>query len=185
MRCFEIAISLVGLILIVFPVSVILFPLYMFCGGKPIFKCRRVGQFNESFILYKFRSMHIGTPVVSSNSLINPKYFMLPFGAFLRHFSIDELPQLWNVVRGELSLVGPRPCLRSQYFLIEERRRRGIDILRPGITGYAQVNGRDKISLEEKIRLDMYFLNNQSTQLYFRILFRTVRVWLVGSNVSH
>ena len=184
-RFFEIVTSLVALILIVLPISIILLPLYFCYGGKPIFKSRRVGKFGELFVLYKFRSMHIGTPLVSTNSLTDPKLFMLPFGKFLRRFSIDELPQLWNVLRGELSLVGPRPCLPTQDVLIAERLRYGIDILRPGITGHAQVNGRDQISLDEKIRLDLYFLNNQSTFLYFKILVRTLGVWLVGSNVSH
>jgi len=184
-RFFEVVISLLGLIVVVLPIFLIILPVYLFFGGRPVFKSRRVGKLGKLFTLYKFRSMHIGTPLVATTALIEPKGYMLPFGGFLRRFSIDELPQLWNVLKGDLSLVGPRPSLPSEESLIKQRVKHGIDSLRPGITGYAQVNGRDRISLDEKIGFDLYFLKNECFALYIKILFKTLLNCLVGSNVSH
>jgi O-antigen biosynthesis protein WbqP len=185
MRVFEFLLSLMVLTFIVLPIGVGLLPLYIFVGGSPIFSSERVGRCGRIFIMYKFRSMHVGTPLISTNDLIDSDQFVLPFGKFLRRSSLDELPQLWNVVKGELSLVGPRPCLPSEKSLILERRRNGIHVLQPGLTGYAQVNGRDCLSMEEKISLELYFLKNQSIFLYFKILVKTLYSWLSGSNIHH
>lgn len=185
MRFFEVVVSLLGLIVVVLPIFLIISPVYLFFGVRPIFKSQRVGKLGILFTLYKFRSMHTATPLVASTALIEPKGYMLPFGGFLRRFSIDELPQLWNVLKGDLSLVGPRPSLPTEESLIRQRVKHGIDSLRPGITGYAQVNGRDRISLDEKIGFDLYFLENECLALYIKILFKTLRICLVGSNVSH
>lgn len=129
--------------------------------------------------------MHRATPLVATTALIEPKRYMLPFGGFLRRFSTDKLPHLWNVLKGDFSLIGPRPSLPTEETLIKQRVKHVIDSLRVGNTGYAQVNGRDQISLDERIGIDLYFLKNECLASYIKILFLTLRICLVGSNVSH
>ena len=128
---------------------------------------------NKEFYIYKFRTMRTDTPDVATHLLKNPEAYITPIGKFLRKTSLDELPQLFNILKGDMSLVGPRPALYNQYDLKEMRNKQGINILMPGLTGWAQINGRDEISLEEKVRLDKEYLENRSFCFDIKILFLT------------
>jgi O-antigen biosynthesis protein WbqP len=126
--------------------------------GPVIFKSRRIGRCGAVFEMLKFRTMREGAPQVATHLLANPEEFVTPAGKFLRRSSLDELPQLWNVLRGEMSLVGPRPALFNQEDLVAIRRESGVEALRPGVTGWAQVSGRDGLSVAEKAALDAEYL---------------------------
>jgi len=138
--------------------------------GPVLFPTQRAGKGNKLFTMYKFRTMRINTPQVATHLLKEPDQFLTPIGKLLRRTSLDELPQLINVLRGEMSLVGPRPALFNQDDLIALRTARGVDALTPGITGWAQVNGRDELPIPEKVKLDEWYLKNRSLWLDLKIL---------------
>ena len=141
-------------------------------GLPVIYIQRRSGQNNSFFNIYKLRTMKKNTPNVATDKLtLNPFYFG---GKILRKLSIDELPQLINIINGDINFIGPRPALYNQAELISERKRLGISVLKPGITGWAQVNGRDNISEKEKIEFDYYYLKNKSFKLNFIIIMKTI-----------
>lgn len=145
--------------------------------GRPIFTQRRIGVYSEEFDIWKFRTMDRHTPDLATDIMMqSPRDYTTRIGRFLRRTSLDELPNLVNIVRGEMSIVGPRPALYNQYRLIEMRRQVGADIVRPGLTGWAQINGRDSIPLDEKVRLDEFYVRNCSFLLDLRILLRTASV---------
>jgi len=172
---------------------VVLSPLFMLCGILVRFRSRgpifhisqRVGRGNKIFLMPKFRSMHVGTPQVATHLIHDPQSLLTPAGRLLRRTSLDELPQLWSVLAGDMSLVGPRPALFNQYDLVAERTKRGIDILRPGITGWAQINGRDDISLERKVELDHHYLRNATFIFDLKILLSTLWKTSRSEGVSH
>jgi O-antigen biosynthesis protein WbqP len=141
--------------------------------GPILFKQRRIGKERKEFQIYKFRTMNIDTPNLATDKLTNPDQYITSSGKILRKTSLDEVPQLFNIIKGEMSFVGPRPALYNQYELIDMRDARGINSCIPGITGYAQVNGRDMISDEEKVKLDEYYLQNCSLLLDLKIIFKT------------
>ena len=150
-------------------------------SGPALFKQERVGKNGTSFYLLKFRSMRIGTPNISTAEMQRQSVSPITrVGAFLRRTSLDELPQLWNILRGEMSLVGPRPALPSQTKVNELRKASGADTLLPGITGWAQINGRDELSDEEKAAHDAYYRHHRSLKLDLRILARTIIPVLTG-----
>lgn len=151
--------------------------------GPAIFKQTRVGQFNKHFILYKFRTMHAGMPDFPSEMVPKDDNRFTRLGRPLRRFSIDELPQLFNIIKGDMNFVGPRPALYNQKVLIAMRKGNGVNRLRPGITGWAQVNGRENISLERKVSLDKYYLDNRSWWLDVKILWLTVVRSLGGDDL--
>jgi len=153
--------------------------------GPAFFCTQRVGRNNQLFTMYKFRTMLIDTPQVATHLLENPDVFLTPIGGFLRRTSLDELPQLLNVLRGEMSLVGPRPALYNQHDLVHLRTQRGVHRLMPGITGWAQVNGRDELLLEAKADLDADYLAKRSLLFDIRILVRTAVQSISGRGVSH
>ena len=157
-RIIDIALSVI-LFFLTFPVILIFGALiFISDGASPIYTQRRIGKDGKEFYIYKLRSMRKGAPEVATHLLGEDSDEITPLGRFIRRTSIDELPQLINVIKGEMSLVGPRPALWNQYDLIEMRAKQGIDKLTPGITGWAQVNGRDSISLERKVALDREYL---------------------------
>lgn len=133
----------------------------------------------------KFRSMRIDTPVVATENLENPTQWLTPIGSFLRKYSLDELPQIWSILKGDMSFVGPRPALFNQYDLIAKRREKGIHMLAPGLTGWAQINGRDQNSIAEKVELDHYYLMEQSLYFDLKILYLTAIKAFSGVNVRH
>jgi O-antigen biosynthesis protein WbqP len=149
--------------------------------GPALFRQRRSGQGSREFVIVKFRTMRAGTPDLATHLIgADAASRVTPLGAFLRRSSLDELPQLWNVLKGDMSLVGPRPALWNQDDLIAMRQARGIDALRPGVTGWAQVNGRDEVSMEEKVKADEEYLKRMSPALDLGILLRTVGVLFTG-----
>jgi O-antigen biosynthesis protein WbqP len=145
----------------------------------------RIGRNNRIFRMPKFRSMRTGTPVVATHLLANPNAHLTPIGSFLRKSSLDELPQLLCILSGDMSLVGPRPALYNQFDLIELRTQQGVHRLLPGITGWAQVNGRDELPIPEKVALDIEYLNNASIFLDCKILILTVVKVMRRDGVSH
>jgi O-antigen biosynthesis protein WbqP len=153
--------------------------------GPALYWSDRVGQFNRIFRMPKFRSMYVGTPPVATHLLNNPDAYITPVGKFLRNSSLDELPQLWSVLVGDMSLVGPRPALFNQDDLIKARTDAGVHALRPGITGWAQVNGRDELPIPDKIALDAAYLRQRSFWLDLRILWMTLWQVVRREGVSH
>ena len=153
--------------------------------GPVLFRTQRVGKGNKLFTMYKFRTMRIDTPQVATHLLREPDQFLTPIGKPLRRTSLDELPQLVNVLRGDMSMVGPRPALFNQDDLITMRTDRGVHELTPGITGWAQVNGRDELPIPEKVKLDEWYLKNRSLWLDFKILGMTVFKVIRKEGVVH
>ena len=153
--------------------------------GPALYWSDRVGINNRIFRMPKFRSMHIDTPAVATHLMKNPDAYLTPIGSFLRKFSLDELPQLWSILKGDISFVGPRPALYNQDDLIELRTGKGIHKLIPGITGWAQVNGRDELPIPVKVEFDEYYLKNRSFALDFKILWLTVVKVVRREGVTH
>lgn len=170
-RVFDVVFSLLGLVL-GFPVLFGLYIVGLFDTGSPLFKQERVGRHRKPFTLVKFRTMAVNTASVASHLASNSS--ITRFGHFLRKTKLDELPQLWNVLKGEMSLVGPRPCLFNQKELIMEREQRGVLRVRPGITGLAQVNDIDMSTPERLAETDAKMLENLTLSAYFRYIFMTV-----------
>jgi len=153
--------------------------------GPALYWSDRIGKNNKIFKMPKFRSMLIDTPAVATHLLDNPDVYLSPVGGFLRSTSLDELPQLFSVLKGDMSFVGPRPALFNQNDLITLRTEKGVDKLLPGITGWAQVNGRDKLSIPDKVALDVEYLNRQSFWFDMKILWMTFLKVIKRDGVSH
>ena len=153
--------------------------------GPALYWSDRIGKDNKIFKMPKFRSMLIDTPAIATHLLDNPDVYLSPIGGFLRSTSLDELPQLFSVLRGDMSFVGPRPALFNQEDLIALRKEKGVDKLLPGITGWAQVNGRDELSIPDKVILDVEYLNRQSFWLDMKILWMTFLKVIKRDGVSH
>jgi O-antigen biosynthesis protein WbqP len=153
--------------------------------GPVLYWSSRVGREGTCFNMPKFRSMKLGTPAVATHLMKNPDKCMTSIGVFLRNSSLDELPQLFSVLRGEMSFVGPRPALYNQSDLIMLRKKKNVDRLLPGITGWAQVNGRDKLSIPDKVALDVEYLNQQSFWMDIKILWITLFKIIKRTGVSH
>jgi O-antigen biosynthesis protein WbqP len=153
--------------------------------GPAIYWSDRVGQRNRIFKMPKFRTMRVDTPAVATHLLSDPKKVLTPIGSFLRRSSLDELPQLWSILKGDMSFVGPRPALFNQYDLIALRTECGVDTLVPGLTGWAQVNGRDALSIADKVQFDLQYLENRSFLMDMKILYMTFIKVLRRAEVSH
>ena len=175
------------IILIIFiPVSIIISLGILIEDGFPVFFTqKRIGVNYSYFKIYKFRTMKKITPNVATHLLLNPSQYLLKFGRLLRKFSLDEIPNLFNIVKGEMVFVGPRPALYNQDDLMALRVSTGVDKLRPGITGLAQINGRDDISIERKVQLDHEYLKTRSIILDIEILIKTFKNVLFSNGVSH
>ena len=154
--------------------------------GFPIFFTqKRVGINYSFFNIYKFRSMKKDTPNVATHLLTNPEQYLLKIGKFIRKTSLDEIPNLINIIKGEMVFVGPRPALSNQDDLMALRVTAGVDKLKPGITGWAQINGRDEISIQEKVKLESFYLENKSLLFDAKIIFLTILNVFSSKNVSH
>jgi O-antigen biosynthesis protein WbqP len=153
--------------------------------GPALHWSRRVGRDNVIFRMPKFRTMRVGAPDVATHLLSDPDQWITPLGRFLRRTSLDELPQLWSVLKGDMSLVGPRPALFNQDDLVALRTAGGVHRLRPGVTGWAQVNGRDELPIPQKVQLDIEYLERRSLAFDLQILAATARAALTGRGVSH
>ena len=167
-------------ILLLIPIAI-----YVTSTGPALYWSNRVGRHNKLFSMPKFRSMRIGTPAVATHLLADPKLHLTPLGPFLRKSSIDELPQLWSILVGDMSFVGPRPALFNQDDLIALRRNHGVDRLLPGLTGWAQVNGRDELPIIQKVALDVVYLQKQSLWFDIRILWLTAMRVIGSDGVAH
>jgi len=153
--------------------------------GTVLYWSNRVGQYNRIFMMPKFRTMRLDTPPVATHLMTNHEKFLTPIGKILRRTSIDELPQLFSILKGEMGFVGPRPALFNQDDLIDFRTKKGVDQLLPGLTGWAQVNGRDELTIQEKVSLDMEYMEKQSFWLDLRILWLTCLKVLNKDGFSH
>ncbi len=154
-------------------------------NGPVLYWSDRVGKNNKIFKMPKFRTMRIDTPAVATHLLSNPENYLTPIGKFLRKSSIDELPQLFSIIKGDMSFVGPRPALFNQEDLVALRTKKGVHVLTPGLTGWAQVNGRDELPIPVKVEFDAYYLNHSSFPFDIRILFMTVVKVLKKEGVTH
>ena len=184
-RLFDIflAISVAGVL--AFPLLLLTALVRVTSPGQALYWSSRVGRHNRIFRMPKFRSMRTGTPAVATHLLLNPQAHLTPIGAFLRKSSLDELPQLWSIVIGDMSFVGPRPALFNQADLIALRTAQGVDTLLPGLTGWAQVNGRDELPIPDKVALDAEYLHRQSLWFDIRILWMTAIKVVRRDGVSH
>ena len=168
------------------PISLaVAFVVFVTSPGPAIYWSDRVGQRNRIFKMPKFRTMRVDTPAVATHLLSDPKKVLTPIGSFLRRSSLDELPQLWSILKGDMSFVGPRPALFNQYDLIALRAECGVDTLVPGLTGWAQVNGRDALSIADKVQFDLQYLENRSFLMDMKILYMTFIKVLRRAEVSH
>lgn len=153
--------------------------------GPMIYWSDRIGRDNKIFRMPKFRSMRVGTPVVATHLLADPKMHLTPIGSFLRKTSLDELPQLWSILKGDMSFVGPRPALFNQHDLVEQRTQCGVHDLVPGLTGWAQINGRDELPIAEKVALDAEYLRRRGFWFDLFIIWKTAIKVLKRDGVSH
>lgn len=184
-RFVDLILLFVALIFLAIPMLIVAVIVKLTSPGPIVFWSDRVGQYNRIFRMPKFRTMQVNTPNVATHLLVGAGNYLTPVGGFLRKSSLDELPQLWSVLVGNMSFVGPRPALYNQEDLIAMRTERGIEVLVPGITGWAQVNGRDELDLVEKVNLDAQYLEKRSTSFDFYILFLTVLKVFKREGVSH
>jgi len=184
-RFFDIFLSLILMIPLVVVFLFILILIKIDSEGEAIYYSKRVGLNGNLFLMPKFRTMKLNTPDVATEALEKPEEWVTNLGIKLRKSSLDELPQLWSIFIGDMSFVGPRPALHNQYDLIGLREKYRINSIRPGLTGWAQVNGRDLISIDEKVKLDKFYLENQSFVLDIRILYLTFIAALKKENISH
>jgi O-antigen biosynthesis protein WbqP len=184
-RLFDIALALGSGIVLVVPFFVLVILVRVTSKGPALYWSDRVGRNNILFRMPKFRSMRVGTPAVATHLLERPGSYLTPIGAFLRKSSLDELPQLWNILRGEMSFVGPRPALFNQVDLIELRTQCGVHHLKPGLTGWAQVNGRDELPISQKVVLDCYYLDHQSPWLDIKIMALTALKVIRRDGIVH
>ena len=182
-RILDLFIVFILIIIFFLPIIIIFIILKFFYKASPIYISRRIGKNNKIFLMPKFRTMIENAPQVATNK-ISPKY-VTKFGKFLRKFSLDELPQLFSVLLGVMSFVGPRPALFNQKKLILLRTKKNIHKLKPGITGWAQINGRDKISIYKKVTLDYFYYNNMTIKLDIKIIFLTAIRIFNYKNILH
>lgn len=184
-RFFDFFLSLLLLFLFLVPLLIVFIAVKITSRGPALYWSDRVGVNNKIFKMPKFRSMRTGTPAVATHLLSDPTTYLTPIGSFLRKSSLDELPQLWSILCGDMSFVGPRPALYNQYDLIKMRSDQGVDALVPGLTGWAQVNGRDELPLEKKVALDADYLNRRCFYFDIYIMWLTFLKVVRGADVSH
>ena len=184
-RLFDLAFSVITFILLALPFGLVWFLVCITSPGPALYWSDRVGRGNVIFKMPKFRSMRIGTPAVATHLLNDPKVYLTRIGSFLRKSSLDELPQLWSILKGDMSFVGPRPALFNQDDLIALRTEAGVDTLLPGLTGWAQVNGRDELPIPQKVALDVEYMQRQSLWFDIKIIWLTALKVLKRDGVSH
>jgi len=184
-RIFDLVLAFIIALVFLVPFMLVWLAVYLTSKGPVIFWSDRVGRYNNIYKMPKFRTMLLSTPIVATHLLNDPKSYLTPIGSFLRKSSLDELPQLWNIIRGEMSFVGPRPALFNQYDLIALRTKAQVHKLLPGLTGWAQVKGRDKLSILQKVELDKAYMQRRSLWLDIRILCLTVMTLICRNDVSH
>jgi O-antigen biosynthesis protein WbqP len=173
-RFFDFLLGLFAAVIFFIPFLLLVFLVRLTSPGPALYWSNRVGRHNRLFSMPKLRTMRVDTPVVATHLLNNPDQFLTPVGGFLRKSSLDEIPQLWCILRGDMSVVGPRPALFNQQNLIDMRTEKGVHEIRPGLTGWAQINGRDELPLNEKVKLDIDYLHRQSLAFDAKVIFLTL-----------
>jgi O-antigen biosynthesis protein WbqP len=184
-RVFDLVLGLCAALILVLPVLLVAMFVRLTSPGPALYWSDRVGKGNRIFRMPKFRSMRVGTPAMATHLLQNPKAYLTPLGSFLRKSSLDELPQLWSILKGDMSFVGPRPALFNQHDLIALRTQCGVHELVPGLTGWAQINGRDELPIREKVKLDAEYLQRKSLGFDIYILWLTFVKVVRRDGVSH
>ena len=184
-RIFDLMVALIATTLLFVPIIIVALLVRLTSKGPALYWSDRVGRNNHIFRMPKFRSMRVDTPAVATHLLSDPKSFLTPIGSFLRKSSLDELPQLWSILRGDMSFVGPRPALFNQDDLVALRTEQGVHELLPGLTGWAQVNGRDELPIPEKVKLDVEYMKRRSILFDIRIIWLTFVKVLHRDGVTH
>ena len=184
-RLFDLVLAVVAGFILILPCMLVAIMVRMTSIGPVLYWSDRVGRHNHIFKMPKFRSMRVGTPVLATHLLADPDSHLTPIGSFLRKSSLDELPQLWCILKGDMSFVGPRPALHNQYDLIELRTQNGVHALVPGLTGWAQINGRDELPVPKKVALDIEYFQRKSIGFDIRILFLTAIKVIMRRDVTH
>jgi O-antigen biosynthesis protein WbqP len=184
-RAFDLVFGVSLLALFVVPLAAIALLVRVTSLGPAIYWSERIGKNNVTFRMPKFRTMHVRTPAMATHLLKDPKAYLTPIGSFLRKSSLDELPQLWSIIVGNMSFVGPRPALFNQDNLVALRTASGVHVLTPGLTGWAQVNGRDELPIPEKVALDAEYLRQRSFWFDMRIIWLTLVKVLGREGVTH
>jgi O-antigen biosynthesis protein WbqP len=184
-RLFDLVVALMAAVVLALPILIVALAVCLTSPGPVLYWSDRVGRHNRIFKMPKFRSMRIDTPAIATHLLQNPDQWLTPIGSFLRKSSLDELPQLWSILKGDMSFVGPRPALFNQDDLIACRTEMGVHELIPGLTGWAQVNGRDELSIVQKVQLDVEYLQKRSLHFDLKILWMTSLKVLGRNGISH
>lgn len=184
-RLLDLAVALVAVVLLAIPILTLTMAVRLTSPGPALYWSERVGRYNRTFKMPKFRSMRIDAPAVATHLLQDPDQWLTPMGSFLRKSSLDEIPQLWSILKGEMSFVGPRPALFNQDDLIALRTEMGVHKLVPGLTGWAQINGRDELPIPLKVQLDAEYLQRRSLLFDIKILWMTSLKVLARDGVSH
>lgn len=184
-RLFDIMLAFTAAILLLIPFIIVALMVRFTSKGPILYWSQRVGKNNQLFLMPKFRSMWVDTPAVATHLLNNPEILLTPIGSFLRKSSLDELPQLWNILNGDMSFVGPRPALFNQDDLIAQRTAVGVHALIPGLTGWAQINGRDELPIPQKVALDVEYMHSQSFWFDLKIILFTFVKVLRKDGITH
>lgn len=184
-RLFDVVGAAIALVVLAIPMTLIMVLIRITSPGPAVYWSDRVGVNNRLFSMPKFRTMRSGTPAVATHLLHNPQLYVTPIGKLLRRTSLDELPQLWSILRGDMSFVGPRPALFNEDEVVAQRTRLGVHRLRPGLTGWAQVNGRDALATPQKVRYDVEYLQRRSFAFDLYILWLTLEKVTTADGVSH
>lgn len=184
-RIFDLALASLAGLLLLLPIVIVALAVRVTSPGPVLYWSDRVGKNNRIFKMPKFRSMRIDTPAVATHLLGNPAAYLTPIGSFLRKSSLDELPQLWSILKGDMSFVGPRPALFNQDDLIALRTENGVHTLTPGLTGWAQINGRDELAIPDKVKLDTEYMHRRSFFFDIYVLWLTFIKVLRSDGVSH
>jgi len=182
---FDLTLGLCAGVILLLPIVLVALAVRLTSKGPALYWSDRVGRDNKIFRMPKFRSMRVGTPAVATHLLADPRAYLTPIGSFLRKSSLDELPQIWSILTGSMSFVGPRPALFNQDDLISLRTKCGVHELVPGLTGWAQVNGRDELPIPDKVNLDVEYLQRRSLAFDLQILWMTFVKVLRRDGVSH
>ena len=184
-RCFDLILASIAAIILLVPFVIVALLVRVTSKGPILYWSHRVGKNNSLFLMPKFRSMWVDTPVVATHLLNNPETLLTPIGSFLRKSSLDELPQLWTIFKGEMSFVGPRPALFNQDDLISQRTTAGVHMLTPGLSGWAQINGRDELPIPQKVAFDVEYMKRQSFWFDLKIILLTLLKVLRKDGITH
>ena len=184
-RVFDLLLAFAAAVVLAVPVLLVAVLVRLTSPGPALYWSDRVGRHNAIFKMPKFRSMRVGTPALATHLLTDPGAYLTPIGSFLRKSSLDELPQLWSILAGDMSFVGPRPALFNQHDLVDMRTCLGVHELVPGLTGWAQINGRDELPIPDKVKLDVEYLQRQSLWLDIRILWMTFVKVIRRDGITH